>query len=155
MLHQTHTHLYTPIHITGSHIAHKHIDSHTTHRSCTHICAHICRGFVLYFTQIGSHTYYSEIFSHNIAWKSESEVVQSCPTLCNPMACSLPGFSVHGIFQARILEWVTISISRRSSQPRDRTCISFIDRWILYLWTTRKAHLESVGAEYLLYEWMQ
>ena len=38
--------------------------------------------------------------------KSESEVAQSCPTLCDPMDCSLPGFSVHGIFQARILEWV-------------------------------------------------
>ena len=51
--------------------------------------------------------------------ESENEVAQSCPTLCDPMACSLPGFSVHGIFQARILEWVTISFSRRSSRPRD------------------------------------
>ena len=50
---------------------------------------------------------------------SESEVAQSCPTLYNPMDCSLPGSSVHGIFQARILEWVAISFSRRSSQPRD------------------------------------
>ena len=39
----------------------------------------------------------------------KSEVAQSCPTLCNPMDCSLPGSSVHGIFQARILEWVAIS----------------------------------------------
>ena len=38
--------------------------------------------------------------------ESKSEVAQSCPTLCDPMDCSLPGFSVHGIFQARILEWV-------------------------------------------------
>ena len=37
---------------------------------------------------------------------SESEAAQSCPTLCDPMDCSLPGFSVHGIFQARVLEWV-------------------------------------------------
>ena len=44
--------------------------------------------------------------------ESESEVSQSCPTLCNPMDCSLPGFSVRGIFQARILEWVAISFSR-------------------------------------------
>ena len=51
--------------------------------------------------------------------ESESEVAQSCPTLCDPMACSLPGFSVHGIFQARILEWITIFFSRRSSRPRD------------------------------------
>ena len=51
-------------------------------------------------------------------------VTQSCLTLCNPMDCSLPDSSVHGIFQARILEWVTISHSRGSSQPRDQTCIS-------------------------------
>ena len=44
--------------------------------------------------------------------KSESEVVQSYPTLCDPMDCSLPGSSLHGIFQARILEWVVISFSR-------------------------------------------
>ena len=41
--------------------------------------------------------------------KSESEVTQSCPTLSDPMDCSLPGFSVHGIFQARVLEWVAIA----------------------------------------------
>ena len=46
---------------------------------------------------------------------SESEVAQSCLTLCDPMAYSLPGSSVHGILQARILEWVAISFSRRSS----------------------------------------
>ena len=50
--------------------------------------------------------------------KSESEVAQSCPTLSDPMDCSPPGASVHGIFQARILEWVAISFSRRSSQDR-------------------------------------
>ena len=50
-----------------------------------------------------------------------SKVAQSCPTLCDPMDSSLPVFSVHGIFQARILEWVAISFSRGSSQPRDRT----------------------------------
>ena len=49
----------------------------------------------------------------------ESEVAQSCPTLCDPMCCSLPGSSVCGIFQARVLEWVAISFSRGSSQPRD------------------------------------
>ena len=46
-------------------------------------------------------------------------VAQSCPTLCDPMDCSPPGFSVYGISQARILEWVAISFSRGSSQPRD------------------------------------
>ena len=47
------------------------------------------------------------------------KAAQSCPTLCNPLDCSLPGSSVHGILQARILEWVTIPFSRGSSQPRD------------------------------------
>ena len=43
--------------------------------------------------------------------KSESEVAQSCPTLCDPMDCTLPGSSIHGIFQARVLEWVAIAFS--------------------------------------------
>ena len=54
---------------------------------------------------------------------------------------SPPGSSVHGISQAGILEWVAISISRGSSQPRDRTHISCIGRWILYHWTSREALL--------------
>ena len=46
-------------------------------------------------------------------------VTHSCPTLCSPMDCSLPGFSFSGVFQARILEWVAIPYSRGCSQPRD------------------------------------
>ena len=52
------------------------------------------------------------------------EVTQSCPTLCNPMDYSLPGYSLHGILQERILEWIAISFSRGSSLPRDRTQVS-------------------------------
>ena len=63
-------------------------------------------------------------------------IAQSCQTLFNPMDCSLPGSSVQGIFQARILGWVAIAFSRRSSQPRDWTCIG---RWVLYHWATREA----------------
>ena len=48
--------------------------------------------------------------------KSESEVPLSCPTLRNPMVCSLPGFSVHGIFQARVLEWGAIAFSEVDEQ---------------------------------------
>ena len=44
--------------------------------------------------------------------KSESEVAQLCPTICDPMDCSLPGSSVHGIFQARVLEWGAIAFSK-------------------------------------------
>ena len=51
--------------------------------------------------------------------ESESEVAQSCPTLCDCMDCSLPGSSIHGIFTARVLEWVAVFFSRGPSQPRD------------------------------------
>ena len=61
------------------------------------------------------------------------------------MDCSPPGFSVHRISQARILEWVAMSFSRGSSQPRDRICISCISRGILYHWATWKP-LESLAA---------
>ena len=64
-----------------------------------------------------------------------SVCVQSCPTLCNPMDCSLPVSSVRGIFQARILECVAFSCSRDSSRPGDQTLVSYvscISRWILF-----------------------
>ena len=57
------------------------------------------------------------------------------------MDCNPPDFSVHGIFQAGILERLAISFSRRSSQPRDWTLVSCIGTWLLYHWTTREAHL--------------
>ena len=53
-------------------------------------------------------------------------VTQLCPTLCNPMDCNPPGSSVHGIFQARILEWIATLFSRGFSQPRDQTQVSHI-----------------------------
>ena len=53
-------------------------------------------------------------------------ITQSCPTLCNPMDCTRPSSSVHGIFQARILEWVAIPFSRGSSLPKDQTQVSHI-----------------------------
>ena len=53
-----------------------------------------------------------------------SGVIQLCPTLCDSMNCSLPGSSIHCIFQARVLEWVAISFSKGSSQSRDQTQIS-------------------------------
>ena len=71
-------------------------------------------------------TYFIIYDISHINMESESEVAQSCPTLCDPMDYSLPGFSIHGIFQARILEWGAISFSRRSSHPRDWTRVSLI-----------------------------
>ena len=70
---------------------------------------------------------------------------KSCLTLCGPMDCSLPGFSVHQISQARIMECIAISFSKGSSQPRDWTCVSCIagsllhQKQIHYHWGTREA----------------
>ena len=76
---------------------------------------------------------------------SDFPVTQSCPTLCDLcMGCSPLGSSVHGILQARILEWVTTSFSRGSSWPRDRTCVccsSCIGSWTYHHWATREAHI--------------
>ena len=73
-------------------------------------------------------------YSWSLAWRilsitllaCESEVTQLCTTLCDLMDCSLPGSSIHGIFQARVLEWVAISFSRGSSRPRDRSRVSLV-----------------------------
>ena len=64
----------------------------------------------------------------------------SCDQLfCDPMDCGLPVSSVHGILQARILEWIAISFSRGSSWPRDWTHVPCIGRWMPYLWATEEA----------------
>ena len=74
-------------------------------------------------------------------------VVQLCLTLCDPMDCSLPGSSVHGILQARILQWVALPFSRGFSQPRDQTQVSCICRRILY-------HLSQQGKpKYIYIQW--
>ena len=67
----------------------------------------------------------------------EREVAQSCPTLCNPMDYSLPGSSVHGIFQAIVLQWIDISFSKGSSQPRDWTRVSHIVDRHFTIWAIR------------------
>ena len=69
----------------------------------------------------------------------EREVTQSYLTLCDPRGCSLPVSSVHGIFQARVLEWVAISFSRGSSWPRDRTQVSHIAGRRFIVWANREA----------------
>ena len=70
--------------------------------------------------------------------KKESEVDQSCPTLCNCMDCSLSGFSVHGIFQARVPEWVAISFLSGSFWPREWSQVSSIAGGRFTLWATRE-----------------
>ena len=72
--------------------------------------------------------------------EGESEVTQSCRTLCDPMDCSLPSSSIHEFFQARVLEWVAISFFRGSSQPRDWTQVSHIAGRGFTIWSTRETH---------------
>ena len=67
-----------------------------------------------------------------------SEVAQSCLTLCDPMDCSLPGSSIHGIFQAKVLEWGAIAFSRACSWPRVRTWVSHIVGRCFTIWATRE-----------------
>ena len=70
-------------------------------------------------------------------------VTQSCPTLCNSMDYSSSGSSVHGILQARMLEWAAIPFSRGSSQPRDWILVSCIIVRFLTIWATREAHTSN------------
>ena len=72
------------------------------------------------------------------------------PTLWDSMNCSPPGSTVHGISQARIMEWLATSFPRRSSQHRKWICISHIGRRILYHWTTSEASLMMPHAKSLL-----
>ena len=77
--------------------------------------------------------------------ESENEVAQSCPTLCNCMDCSPPGSSIHGVLQARILEWVASFFSRGSSQSRDRTQVFHIPGRCFTIWATREALVIKEG----------
>ena len=81
--------------------------------------------------------------------RQEVLVIQSCPTLCNPMDCSLTGSSVHGILQARILERVAILFFRGSSWPRIWTQVSYIAGRLFTIWATKEAQVMSVQQKYL------
>ena len=81
----------------------------------------------------------------------ESELAQSCPSLCHPMDCGLPGSSIHGVLQASVLEWVAIAFSRGSSWPRDWTQVSHIAGKRFTLWAnreTRKKKIKTNNSEY-------
>ena len=84
-------------------------------------------------------------------------VAKLCLTLWDPMDCSQPRSSVHGIFPARILEWVAISFSKGSSQPRDQTLVSHIAGEFFTIWATREAlndrALSSWSTEWLPLTW--
>ena len=70
-------------------------------------------------------------------------VAQLCLTSQNPMDCSPPGSSVHGISQIKVLEWVAIPFSRVSSWPRDGTWVSYIVGRFLTIWATREIHSDA------------
>ena len=75
--------------------------------------------------------------------------MKSCPTLCYPVDCSQSGSSLHGILQARIVEWVAISFSKGSSRPRDQTWVSHIPGRRFNLWATREAQYDDLATPLL------
>ena len=78
---------------------------------------------------------------------------KSCLTLCDPADCKLPGSPVHGIFQVRILEWVAISLSRVSSEPRDRTLVLCTVGRFFTIWATREAHEMCYKSKFHIRVW--
>ena len=105
---------------------------------------HSLFGWVIFFYLFSLSFHCQWAFTLLPCLEGEGEVAQLCLTLCDPVDCSLPGSSVQGILQARILEWVAISFSRGSSWPRDRTQVSRIGGRHFNLWATRE-HLLTFG----------
>ena len=87
----------------------------------------------------GSHRHIPRNISSSLVERVKVWVTQSWPTLCDPTDCSLQGSSVHGILQARTLEWVAMPSSRGSSQPRDPAWVSHSVGRFFTLWATREA----------------
>ena len=90
----------------------------------------------LFYHIICSKAWICAVFSFSVAYSMKVLVAQSCLTLCNPMNYSPPDFSVPRFLQARILEWVAISFTRGSSQPRDPTWVSRIADSFFTVWAT-------------------
>ena len=107
---------------------------------CVHFLIHILSFIKIIFIYNFYHTYAGIQIIQTYKLLLGLLVAKSWLTLCNPMDCSPLGSSVHGISQARILEWMAIPFFRWSSQPRNPAHASCIDRWILYPWATWEAH---------------
>ena len=88
-------------------------------------------------------------------WKKAVKVLvtQSCQILCDPTDCSPPGSSIHGVLQARILEWVSIPFCRGSFQPRDWTRIACIAGRLYTIWATREAPRRGHICSFLSWWW--
>ena len=84
-----------------------------------------------------------DVSCFKVQMKVKVLITQLCPILFDPMDCSPPGSSMHGILQARILEWVATPFSRGSSWPRDQTQVSCIAGRCFTIWATREAQLKK------------
>ena len=87
--------------------------SHPPLLPCAHVCSHVCISIPA--LQIGS----SVSFFFRFHMCMHAKLLQSCLTLCDPMDCSLPGSSIHGILQSKILEWIAVPSSRWSSRTQE------------------------------------
>ena len=115
------------------------------------ISVHIFSLYILFqFTFTHSLISHIQTHTHAHTYVCCCLVIKSCLTLCDPMNYSPPGFSIHGISQARTLEWVAVPFFRESYQPRDQTWISCIGRQILYHWATGKStHMYTYTQSYI------
>ena len=95
-------------------------------------------------------TYNGQKSKKNIYMKVKVLAAHFYDTLCQPMDCSLPGSSVQGIFQTRIMEWVAVPFSRVCSQPRDWTQVSCIVGRFFTIWATR----EAIYIYVYIYNWI-
>ena len=112
------------------------------------VCPGLCIFLAMRFYILFLLTYYDKrnskiednslFFTSHYKYIPKSEVAQSCPTLHDRMDCNLPGSSVHGIFQARVLEWVAISFSRGYSWPWDQTRVPRVIDRRFTVWATRE-----------------
>ena len=89
-------------------------------------------------------------------WKHHTSVAKCCLLhvwLCDPADCSLPGSSVNGILQPRILEWIVIPFSRKSSQPRDWTQVSCTTGKFFTIYATKEMPILSSSENYIISNW--
>jgi len=118
--------------------------THTHTHTYIYFFLYIFKGYILsyviYIWYILSHIYIY-IHTYTYIYLRDVKVARSCPTHCEPI-----DYTVHGILQARILEWVAFPFSRGSSQPRDQTQVSHIAGGFFTSWATREAQEYWVGS---------